>query len=93
MKQTLMQGEITVNQLYICVCLCSCVLIILALAITSLSARDFVLHNYESLQSAYCMNVWAVQISQCKFKIHRKLFITVVDCLYIYKYAFQLNYV
>lgn len=88
-----MQGEITVNQLYICVYLCSCILIVLTLEITILSVSGFVLHHYESLQSAYCMNVWAVQISQCKFKIHRKLFITVIHCLYLCKYAVQLNHV
>jgi len=84
-----MQGEITVNQLYICVCLCSCILIILTLEITILSASGFVLHHYESLQSAYCMNMWAVHISQCKIQIHRKLFITVILCLYLYKYEIQ----
>jgi hypothetical protein len=88
-----MQGEITVNQLYICVCLCSYILIILTLEITILSASGFVLHHYESLQSAYCMNVWALQISQCKFKIHRKLFITVIQCLYLCKYAVQPDHV
>lgn len=88
-----MQGEITVNHLNICVCLCSCILIILTLEITILSASGFVLHHYESLQSAYCMNVWAVHISQCKFKIHRKLFITVIHCLYLYKYEIQPNHV